>query len=269
MKLSEILSNEIEVALQTISQITVENNCECFLIGATARDIIFQMHDLKPGRATRDVDFAVLIADWIKYSALEQSLLKSNIQKTKISHRYRFDSLIVDIVPFGEIENPKGQITWPDDGQVMSTVGFEDALQSSHKLTLPNSDREIRIASLAGLYLMKCISWNDRPKERSHDVFDMYSILNKYIDAGQLHRIYERDQDLLEIPEFTLEKASAALLGRDLKKLCTQKSLIEVKNIFQREIALADKSLFMQQLFRLNDAEEIIFEKLKILLIQL
>ncbi|MBP9707639.1 MAG: nucleotidyl transferase AbiEii/AbiGii toxin family protein [Oligoflexales bacterium] len=165
-----------------------------------------------------------------------------------VSLRYKFDSLIIDLVPFGGVESPGGQITWTDDGQVVSTVGFDEAHQSSRKLTIPNSDREIKIAKLAGLYLMKCISWNDRPNERSRDVFDMNSILNKYIEAGQMHRIYEQDQDLLEIPTFTLEKASAALLGRDLKKLCKQKSFIEEKKILQREINLSNKSLFIQQL---------------------
>lgn len=51
--------------LKEVARVAKESAVDYFVIGATARDIIL-MHvfNVPTGRATRDVDFAIAVADW-------------------------------------------------------------------------------------------------------------------------------------------------------------------------------------------------------------
>ena len=47
-----------------------------FVVGATARDIILQhVHDIKPKRATRDIDIGVIIEEWSQFDSLKSQLM--------------------------------------------------------------------------------------------------------------------------------------------------------------------------------------------------
>ena len=47
-----------------------------FVIGATARDIIMEIHNEKPGRLTHDLDIAIAVNDWSQYQKIEEGILK-------------------------------------------------------------------------------------------------------------------------------------------------------------------------------------------------
>lgn len=48
MKLSEILNSELEEALKTISRVTTENNCECFLMSEPTHESGSSKQKLSP-----------------------------------------------------------------------------------------------------------------------------------------------------------------------------------------------------------------------------
>jgi predicted nucleotidyltransferase len=51
-------------------------DCEYFVAGATARDLILvNVHGLRPGRATRDVDFGVAVESWAQFELLKERLI--------------------------------------------------------------------------------------------------------------------------------------------------------------------------------------------------
>ena len=51
---------------------------DCLLIGAAARDLWLKHgYGIEPGRETRDVDFAVAVADWEAFSSLRRRLIGS------------------------------------------------------------------------------------------------------------------------------------------------------------------------------------------------
>ena len=69
------------------------------------------------------------------------------------------DDLFIDLVPFGDLEEVSGQIAWPPDSSfVMSTVGFREAYDSSIEIRIA-ADLLVRVASLAGLALLKIVAW--------------------------------------------------------------------------------------------------------------
>ena len=69
---------------------------------------------------------------------------------------------LVDLVPFGGVEDVSGQISWPPDFSIVtSTIGFREAYDNSIEVSI-DGDLIVKVASLAGLALMKIVAWDDR-----------------------------------------------------------------------------------------------------------
>jgi|SRR5579871_373961 len=61
---------------RTLDPIAREADCAYFVAGATARDLILvNIHGLKPGRATRDIDFGMAVEDWDRFALLKERLV--------------------------------------------------------------------------------------------------------------------------------------------------------------------------------------------------
>jgi predicted nucleotidyltransferase len=66
------------------------------------------------------------------------------------------------VVPFGDLEQTSGQIAWPPDFFViMSAVGFPEACDHSLNVRMA-ADLIVKVASLAGVALMKIVRCDDR-----------------------------------------------------------------------------------------------------------
>ena len=105
----------------------------------------------------------------------------------------------------------------------MSTTGFPEAYANSFEVSLAH-DLIVKVASLAGLALMKIVAWDERHFER--DAEDLALIMRHYLDAGNSYRIYTKEGDCLDLlnEEFDYDKASARILGRDVGQLLTDTS---------------------------------------------
>ena len=65
--------------LQVLAPIARSCKCEYLLAGATARDLILvNVHGLRPGRATRDIDFGIAVESWAQFELLKEKLLATN-----------------------------------------------------------------------------------------------------------------------------------------------------------------------------------------------
>ena len=99
--------------------------------------------------------------------------------KQRLDHE---SGLLIDLVPFGDLEEVSGQISWPPDFSiVMSTVGFREAYNNSEEVRIAD-DLIVRVVSLAGLALMKIVAWDERRFER--DAEDLGLIMRHYLDAA-------------------------------------------------------------------------------------
>jgi len=199
-----------------------------FIVGAQARDLLLQyVYDLPVHRATNDIDFGIIVETWDQFTRLRDGLIanKSFQSHQTMSHRLIHESgLLVDLVPFGGLEEVTGQISWPPDFSiVMSTIGFREAYDHSIEVRIAD-DLTVRVASLAGLALMKIVAWADRRFER--DAQDLGLIMRHYLDAGNQDRIYSEQGDCTDLldDEFDYDKASARILGRDIGRLLTDDS---------------------------------------------
>ncbi|MGO8793007.1 MAG: nucleotidyl transferase AbiEii/AbiGii toxin family protein [Terriglobia bacterium] len=226
----------------TFSDVAAPLGVAFFLVGATARDMIFEFgHGLPSKRATLDRDFGVRISSWAEFEKLKESLLTSGLFKeTNEVQRLLFqDELRVDILPFGGIAGAQGEIRWPpDEDVVMSMVGFEDAYRAALEVRVRASPPlDILVASSPGLTILKLISWADRPHDRSRDAIDLAFILERYLDAGNNERLFEEHIDLVEVEDFDYVRAGARLLGRDLAKIGKPETIRRIKEILAKETA--------------------------------
>jgi predicted nucleotidyltransferase len=210
-----------------------------FIVGAQARDLLLQyVYDLPVHRATNDIDFGIIVETWEQFTRLRDALIanKSFQSHQTMSHRLIHESgLLVDLVPFGGLEEVSGQISWPPDfAIVMSTIGFREAYDHSIEVRIAD-DLTVRVASLAGLALMKIVAWADRRFER--DAQDLSLLMRSYLDAGNQDRVYSEQGDCFDLlnEEFDYERVSARILGRDVGQLLTNTSRTIVERAFSDE----------------------------------
>jgi predicted nucleotidyltransferase len=231
----------LSVALFTaVSETAGSLGIAFFVVGATARDMIFELGHGRPSRrATLDRDFGVRVESWAEFGKLKESLLTSRLfEETRDVQRLRFrGGLDVDIVPFGGIADNEGAIRWPpDEDVVISTVGFEDAYRTAQRVRVKaNPPLDILVASIPGLTILKLISWADRPHGRSRDAIDLVFILERYLDAGNTDRLFEEHIDLVEVADFDYDRAGARLLGRDIAKISAPETIKRIREILANE----------------------------------
>jgi predicted nucleotidyltransferase len=190
------------------------------LVGAMARDLLLHYaYNIPVSRATEDIDLGFAVADWEDFAALRAALLASTHFEAHRSLVHRFShrrGRQIDLIPFGGLERPDGSIAWPPQGdEVMTVIGYREALASANDVMLPEGQR-VLVVSLPMLAVLKVIAWSARhttaPRQ---DAVDLLLILKNYLDAGNQQRLYDEAAHLLDDSNFDYERAGAWLAGRD------------------------------------------------------
>ncbi len=212
-------------------------NIPFFVVGAFARDIILKhCYGITPRRMTEDIDLGINVNDWAQFNKLTDSLISTGkFSRTKEPQRFLFQSIPIDIVPFGEIASEKIKIDWPPEHKIfMSIIGFKEAFENSIIVRL-NSDPklDIKVPTLASLAIMKLISWNEKYPERPKDADDLFLIMNEYENAGNFDRLYTKEQDLLTEEGFDNQIASIRLLGKDMAMIADKDTAKVVRSILE------------------------------------
>ncbi|HEV7930621.1 MAG TPA: nucleotidyl transferase AbiEii/AbiGii toxin family protein [Nitrosospira sp.] len=141
----------------------------------------------------------------------------------------------IDLIPFGQIENPPHEIAWPPDMDVlMNVTGYADALGSAAMVMLAE-DVVIRVASIPGLAALKLIAWDDRGKIDAKDAHDLFTLLRRYSDAGNHDRLYNDHFAQIESADYDPEMAGAWLLGADIVSMASEETLAALNAILADE----------------------------------
>ena len=113
----QISSNKIDnpllvELLRTASECFKEVGQDFFVIGATARDILIQqLVGISSGRKTRDLDLAIAIPNWEAFDEIKQMLLAHGFTKDeKMYQRFYYGVYEMDIVPYGDVLNPRNEM---------------------------------------------------------------------------------------------------------------------------------------------------------------
>lgn len=228
-----------------------------FVIGATARDIIMELHGEKSGRRTQDIDIAIAVDKWEEFSTIENEIIQLSDFKKDTKQQQRFlylDNFQVDIVPYGGITTADDKIFWPPDQSfAMTVLGFEEAEKDLVRVKIDDT-LEIDIVSLAGIFLLKLVAWKDRHHKGNKDADDMGFILQNYLNIHEERAAMEHYEEVYEIEDFTTTKAGAALLGIDINNLLTdsETNKAKLKAIIETEINLKEDSILFNQIVETN-----------------
>lgn len=235
-----------EDVFREISDVTSRLDIPFFVVGAFVRDLILKsVYGIDTKIATEDIDLGIQVSNWDQFEQLKASLIGPERFKPDQRQQQRLeykDLVKVDIVPFGAIEKD-GAILWPDEETKMPTLGFDEAYKDTIAVRVAE-DVEIRICSLAGLTLMKLIAWNDRRFRYQKDAKDLGLLMLNYLDAGNQERVLgegAEHADLLN-ENFDYNLASARVLGRDVGKLLSERSIGPVLAILEEQTG--DKSQY-------------------------
>jgi predicted nucleotidyltransferase len=228
--------------------------CDYFVAGATARDLVLvHVHGLEPGKATRDIDFAIAVENWDKFMRLKELLVATrSFEASRAPHRMMYldeataTRIPIDLVPFGGIASSDGIIEWPPTRDtIMQVAGFPEVLRSSVLLEVEGF--VVRVASLPGLVVMKLFAWSDRGYETQKDAVDLHQVIRSYAQAGNLGRLFGSESHLLESAGGDLSMAGAELLGCDVRRLCSPGVLGQIRALLGRPLDLERLILQMEQ----------------------
>jgi predicted nucleotidyltransferase len=247
--------------LKTLANYFHSQGIDFYIVGAAARDIVLGMiHHKGARRKTNDLDIALMIRDWQVFEEINTSLCnlpdfaKSSRQKQRFHYK---DHLILDVIPFGEIASANRNIYWPpDETPVMSVSGFSEMAKQALTVTI-DSEFEIGVASLPGIFVLKLIAWQDRYRTTNKDADDMAYILDEYFEIN-IERIVDSHPDIFDADDFTSFTAAAVLMGRDVRILLSGNHdlLQELTRIIDDEIDKAQDSLLIGQILETHRSKK-------------
>jgi predicted nucleotidyltransferase len=251
--LSEKIDEQRVDAIETISRVANSLQIPFFLIGATARDILFAAHNIPAYRVTLDLDIGVKVPDWEKFNKLKKGLVETDkFMTAREEQRLKYkDRIDIDIIPFGAISDKNRLIKWPSQETVMHVHGFEETHKHAEIVRLRSKPvLDIKLASLPGLSVMKMLSWKEKYPERRKDATDLFLIIRHYSEAGNFERIPDEMPELLNSDDFDYVRAGARLLGRDMAKILNPATKKEILDILEKETGEQDRYRLIEDMIR-------------------
>jgi predicted nucleotidyltransferase len=207
-------------------------------------------------RLSYDLDFAVAVPSWEAFEALRQALLNEGSFRAVDGNRHRLvqhGQTRVDLIPIDGTERPDGTIIWPPaNNEVMTVLGYREAMATSEKVLLPGG-LIMRVVCLPMLMALKLIAWSERGGETEKDATDCWSILSSYQAVGNQDRVYEIAASWPDTAEteFEVDVVAAWLLGSDIGKCLDgpdQRARAQILHIVEQSLALGGESALIRRM---------------------
>ena len=204
-----------------------------YLVGASARDAwISGIHLKNPGRATKDIDIAIVVNDKEQFQQLKDYLTtEEKFQSVKENAFVLiYDGMLqLDLLPFGSIEDEDRRVHVDGSGYTKIDVpGFAEVFEAGlPELQLENGNR-FKFCTLPGIVLLKLLAWEDRPEGRTKDIVDISEILDHFFSIND-REIWEQHSDLFADEDVELPEIGARVLGRQMRKIA-----IKNDSLYQR-----------------------------------
>ena len=223
----------ISAMLTALEEAFEKFSIDFYLVGATARDVwISGIHFKRPARATKDIDFAVLINDKGQYNALKDYLINKKGFQPSPNNAFVLlykERTQVDLLPFGAVEDDDRKVTVEGTGYTTIHVpGFAEIYSSGlPEMELAGKHR-FKFCSLPGIVILKLLAWEDRPENRRDDILDISDILHHYFSMYD-NEIWDSHSDLFANEDADLIQIAARVIGREMRKIVNQS-----KDLLQR-----------------------------------
>ncbi len=232
----------------------VAQDIDFYLIGAIARDVwLTGLHNIEPGRVTRDLDLAVLLASEEQYQQLRQRLITTGRFIASRDNAYTLifeDGRPVDLLPFGAMAMESAVNVTGKGLTSIRVDGFQEVYEAGTEPVMID-DQSFQVCTLAGIVVLKLIAYDDRPEHRPKDILDISLILRHYFDVAE-EEIYENHIDLFSDDEFDITKTAARVMGRQMKPILALSATLRqrIVGILDRQISLDEDSPVAEWLVR-------------------
>ena len=206
----------VETVLRASESLTAR---DVMIVGAWSRNILHRaLGHTFATTATQDIDLALALASWEAYRELSAAF-------TQVGHtglRYRIAGFDVDLLPFGDVEDPEGVVDPPSRDVPVSVWAFGEIFAASLPLALPLGV-DARIPTVAGYAAAKLGAWLDRSVDHeTKDAADLALALYWYAESHEVQeRLYATSagNETLIAEELDVQRAAAHLLGIDVAEL--------------------------------------------------
>lgn len=136
----------------------------------------------------------------------------------KIKHRlWLRDEIYADFIPFGGIEDEKGEYAWaPDFEDTLNVQGFQLAYQDAVEIQIGNA--VLKVIRPCWLAMLKLKSFSEA-SSRTKDLIDVFFIVDHYLEfideESKLYGPNATDADIFDLEPFDTRVAGATLIVRD------------------------------------------------------
>jgi len=212
--------------LEAVSQAAAALDVPYVIVGAAARDLVLHYgHGAPIQRATADIDFAIEVPSWAAFAALQKALCERGFKATKAQHRMISPTKdVVDILPFGDIEDEHAIIAWPPKGDItMNVLGFQEACSSAQRVRiLDRPEVDVPVATPVGMIVLKLMAWVGRDRvARRKDALDIAYLLSSYESIREVQDTLYSDKhgQAMNRYDWDITQAAAHLLGEKAKDI--------------------------------------------------
>ena len=242
IQLSNPIDSHTTNSLTHLAHLFQEKQIGYFLLGATARDILFHHFAGCPAsaRRTNDIDISIQMDSWDSYNTTRDGMFNDGYTCPDKRHPEKLvdtkNLMEIDLLPFGEISEDGTSIVWPDDSSLWSILGFEEAYENAISTDLPSCN--IKIASPAAMIYLKMIAVYDRADDRrKKDALDIHYILQNYnqVQTKVDLKSDERYQQALEKTDNDLLYANALIAGQDIGTIVQENTRARILEIIRIE----------------------------------
>lgn len=250
--MKQIRQEELKEVLDVLEEVLKELGVNFYLIGAIAKEYWYRSGN-KRIRATKDVDFAVLVPSKEVYSAVRERLREHQFGSVRGNELVMIspDGLEVDLLPFGEIDSDSKVQLMGQAVTNLKTEGFMEVYKAGTVDAQMGTGHVFKTATLPGIVLLKLIAYDDRPEERQKDARDVAGIIQHFFDL-QAQLIYEHHDDLYADgqPDRKMHEIAAIVIGREMKKMCGDNQTLHRRlvNILMAQIKKGQASAFVRQM---------------------
>jgi len=236
-----ILAPAIAEMLTDLEAVFSKFGIDFYLVGAVARDIHLSANEqLTSARGTKDVDLAITISDEGQYNQVKAALVETGqfeAHETEAIKLMYKNSVEVDLLPFGDIEQPNRNVRLTDPTFVLNMPGFTEIYPFVKDFEVGNG-QIIKVCTMEGIVLLKLIANNDRP-QRTKDITDIEHIIQSYFELYD-DDVYMVHYEILELYDTNnsdyIQLVCARLIGRKMKMM-----LEDSPELAQRIIAILSK----------------------------
>jgi len=226
----EQIRNDYAGIFSALDRASKELKVKFVLIGAQCRDV-WTRHIEQQRRLTRDVDYAVRIENTTTWKYLRDFLIESEGMEWSSSEPYRFriHGQVLDIIPFDGVND---EFVFDSTGLVLSVSGMN--LITTHSIVKVGG---CDVVTVAGLCVLKLISYSEKPDQRSKDYDDFLFLLQNYgkirgaeiFEYQDFTQLFEEKQDFDDVAATILGREIRAALNNDTKLINTILTSLEMK----------------------------------------